>query len=65
MDAILELHNLLPEQNGLNSPKLKGIESKRKKATQKMDIGQIQKVLSNVVVLNDDDFDEKELYNQY
>ena len=65
MDEILKEHNLLPEQHGLNSPLLKGIESSRK--AQKTDvvktrkakkqrtkgIAEVQKDLSNMVALDD------------
>jgi hypothetical protein len=46
MDAILEQHGLLPEQNGLNSPRLKGIEKAKRKAGE---IGKAQKEVSNMV----------------
>lgn len=72
MEEILEKHNLLPEQHGLNSPALKGIETsrpaqkaeavktrKRKKQRTK-GIAEIQKEISNVVAIGggDDAIDE-------
>jgi hypothetical protein len=45
MDAILEEHGLLPEQNGLISPKIKGVE-KRKKGSKEGEIGKHQKKVS-------------------
>lgn len=59
MDDIQELHKVRPEDYGLNSPVLKGIESSRASKRQKTDIGQYQKKLSNAVLVNDldDDYD--------
>lgn len=65
MDEILEIHGLLPEQNGLNSPKIKGIEKNKKKSAVEGAIGKQMKKESNVTVLDDDDFDEKDLYKYY
>lgn len=47
MDLILEMHNSLPEQHGLNSAGLKGISKKQK--GQKDTTGKQQKHLSNLV----------------
>ena len=52
MDSILEEHNALPEDYGLNSPRLLGLKGKRKKVAN--NIGKVQKRESNVVLLNDD-----------
>jgi hypothetical protein len=65
MDAILEMHNLLPEQHGLNSPHLKGIENRHRKQAKKADIAAAQKVESDIVVIDDEGFDEKELLKLY
>lgn len=55
MDEILAHYKMRPEDYGLNSPAIKGVESSRK---QKTDIGQVQKKLSNAVLVDDtDDFD--------
>ena len=63
MDGILEAHGLLPEQHGLNSPPLKGIESSRaaksttpvkhrkRKQERTKGIAEIQKEISNVVAI--------------
>ena len=57
MDEILAQHGMRPEDYGLNSPVIKGVESSRAKK-QKTDIGQVQKNLSNAVLVDDtDDFD--------
>lgn len=57
MNEILAEHNRRPEDYGLNSPKLKGIESSKGRK-QKTDIGQIQKKESNAVLVSDtDDYD--------
>jgi hypothetical protein len=66
MNAILEMNNLLPEQHGLISPRIKGIEtSKRKKAKKTMDVAQVQKEVSNSVALDENDYDESEIYDLY
>ena len=71
MDGILEAHGLLPEQHGLNSPLLKGIESSRaaksttpvknrkRKQERTKGIAEIQKEISNVVAIGggDDEID--------
>jgi len=58
MDAILEEHGLLPEQNGLFSPTIKGIEKKtRAKAGE---IGKYQKAVSYAE--NEEDYSKTELY---
>lgn len=66
MDEILRDHNLLPEQHGLNSPGLKGIETSRSAKqtgdvkTQKArkqrtkGIASVQKDISNAVEIGDD-----------
>ena len=66
--AIQEKHNQLPEQNGLVTPNLKGIEnrkSSKKKTKQQADnFGKLQKAISNAVAAgSDEDFNENELYN--
>lgn len=52
-DEVLEQFNLLPEQHGLVSPHLKGIESAKripkKRKVAKIDIGEIEKAISNEV----------------
>lgn len=72
MDEILRSHNLLPEQHGLNSPALKGVETshpakktkvvkERKQRKQRTKgIAEVQKVISNVVTVGggEDDIDE-------
>ncbi len=67
MDEILKDNNLLPEQHGLNSPPLKGIETsiasrkapeviKRKaKKERTKGIAEIQKEISNAVALGNED----------
>ncbi len=55
VDAILETYNLLPEQHGLNSPTLKGIENRRKR--KKTDIAKVQKAMSNATALDDSEED--------
>lgn len=69
MDEILRRHNLLPEQHGLNSPLLQGIESskaahqrpenrKRKFRKEKTKgIAEVEKEISNIVTLGGDDDD--------
>lgn len=62
MDEILEQHGMLPEQYGLNSPALKGIESQKRKnkankAAKVEDIGEYQKALSNAVPVDHEDND--------
>ena len=64
MDAILEQHGMLPEQYGLNSPALKGIESQSKKNKENKankgkgaEIGAYQKKISNMVVVSEDEDD--------
>lgn len=67
MDSILEIHNMLPEQHGLVSPNLKGIENKRKSniKAKKVDIATVQKAVSNATLLDDEEFDEKSIYGLY
>lgn len=67
MDEILRQHNLLPEQHGLNSPLLQGIESskaaqqrpesrKRKFRKEKTKgIAEVEKEISNIVTLGGED----------
>ncbi len=66
---IMAAHNQLPEQHGLVTPALKGInKSKNKKAKQAMDnFGKIQKAMSNAVAagVDDEDFSEKDLFRSY
>lgn len=71
MDEILRAHNLLPEQHGLNSPALKGIETsrpaqktevvkERKRRKQRTKgIAEVQKEISNAVAIGctDDEID--------
>lgn len=72
IEEILEKHNLLPEQHGLNSPALKGIETSRpakkteviktreRRKQRTKGIAEIQKEISNVVAIGggDDEIDE-------
>ena len=64
MDGILADHKMRPEDYGLVSPKIKGIESSRATKKQKtdVDIGQYQKSVTNMVVAiggdDEDDFYE-------
>lgn len=77
MDEILRAHNLLPEQHGLNSPLLKGIETsrpaqkteavkmrKRKKQRTK-GIAEIQKEVSNVVAIGGEDEEIDAILDKY
>lgn len=77
MDEILRTHNLLPEQHGLNSPALKGIETsrpaqkteavktrKRKKQRTK-GIAEIQKEVSNVVAIGGGDEEIDAILDKY
>jgi len=60
-DAILEEHGLLPEQNGLFSPTIKGVEKKtRAKAGE---IGKYQKAVSYVDA--DEDFNTIDLFKSF
>ncbi len=65
MDKILKDHNMLPEQHGLNSPAIKGVESsRRKKARRKAEVksmAEYQKEESNMDVLTV----EHNLYDRY
>lgn len=62
-DAILEAHGMLPEQYGLNSPVIKGIESRRKKRKEAEDLGELQKQISNAInPLEDEDEDPNLVY---
>ena len=60
-------HNQLPEQHGMVSPALKGINSKKKqKAKQQADnFGRLQKAMSNAVLVEEtgEEIDENNLYN--
>jgi hypothetical protein len=62
VDSILEQHKMRPEDYGLVSPKLMGIETKKKKKGKPEtvdDIGQFQKNVSNMVTtIDDDDFSD-------
>ena len=53
----LKMHGMSAEDYGLNETRIKGIETSRKK--EKTDIGQIQKKLSNAVLVDDND----DIYN--
>lgn len=70
MRNIQEQWHQLPEQNGLVSPKLKGINSKKQEARSKKpqqtdNFGKLQKAISNAVAAtsDDDDFNETDLYS--
>jgi hypothetical protein len=68
MREIQRQWNQLPEQNGLVTPKIKGINSKTqnpKTKGQADNFGRLQKAISNAVMANgdDDDFNETDLYN--
>ncbi|MDO6808120.1 hypothetical protein Q4603_05855 [Zobellia galactanivorans] len=63
VDSILAKFNMLPEDYGLNSPKLKGLETRKKSAKKKavardLTIGEYQKALSNME-------GEEDLYDRY
>ena len=65
-NAILEQHGMLPEQQGFRSAPLKGIESsKKKKQLQTQDIAQVQKEISNAVVVDDSSFDSQNIFDLY
>lgn len=69
MESLLEQHNQLPEQHGLNSPKLSGIEGRRKRASvepRRRDVKPISMAKTQKVesMLTEDDI-LKELYNEY
>lgn len=63
---IQQKHNQLPEQHGLVTPAIKGINKKSKntKAQAKADnFGRLQKAISNMVMAGDDeDYNESDLY---
>lgn len=59
MDAILGEFDLLPEQNGLNSPTLKGIESRRRKGEKSFG-----KQMKAVSYQEDDDDNFKSIYDK-
>jgi hypothetical protein len=59
-------YNQTPEQHGLNTPKYRGEKPNKKKSKQPAgNFGKLQKALSNVVPagVDDDDFDENDIYN--
>lgn len=60
MNDILETHKMTPSHYGLVEPKLKGIESSKTKKRETIDIGQHQKAVSNLVIIDDsgDIYDE-------
>lgn len=60
IDEILADHKMRPEDYGLISPKLKGIETSKtsKKQKKDVDIGQYQKAIANAVVTIGDDDDD-------
>lgn len=58
MDAILEQHNMLPEQHGLRSPGARGLNKKGRKQA---GIGKYTKVLSNAVDMGEDQ--EPDIYS--
>lgn len=64
--SIQEKHHQLPEQHGLISPAIKGINTpKKRKAKQQADnFGRLQKAMSNAVMAGGDDeeFDDNDLY---
>lgn len=65
---IQERFNELPEQNGLVTPRIKGISTAKqgKKASQPSDnFGRLQKAISNAVAVtvDDEEFNEDDLYN--
>lgn len=57
MLAIQKQHGMSAEDYGLNEPRIKGLETSRKK--EKTTIGKVQKKLSNAVLVDDDD----DIYN--
>ncbi len=65
---IQRLHNQLPEQNGLITPGIKGINGKTKAAAKTRakgddNFGRLQKAMSNLVAAETDDDTENELYS--
>ncbi len=64
-ESLMEIqrqHNQLPEQNGLVTPGIKGINRKRKQTAD--NFGRLQKAMSNVVVASDEDDEQDDnLYN--
>jgi hypothetical protein len=58
-------HNQLPEQHGLVTPGIKGLKKdKTKKVKQPADnFGRLQKAMSNVVMANDENYEEDNLYD--
>lgn len=65
MERILEQHGRTAEQRGLNTPLIKGVESSRNKkvkAKETAEIGEHMKVMSNVDITEDEDFNH---YNEY
>ena len=61
MDAILEEFGLLPEQNGLISPTIKGVE--KKKRVKAGEIGKYQKVVSYADI--DEGYDKKQIFGEF
>ncbi len=57
MQGIQEDNNALPEQHGLNSPRIAGVTSKRKTTKKRKALAtvDVDKTLSNVVAVSDDD----------
>jgi hypothetical protein len=60
MDAILESHNALPEQQGMKTPKLLGVKGQKKKA--EPSIAKVQKVMSNMDAMEEEEYDPNEIY---
>ncbi len=64
MDEIQMQHGRQPEQYGLNTPHLKGIQNRKKSKKKQEEYGEYTKVVSNIVP-DEDDFDEKDIYSQF
>jgi hypothetical protein len=67
VNDLLEKHGMLPEQYGLNSPVLKGIESQAKHNKSNKDIGAVQKAVSNKVYVtaNGEEEEDTDVYDLY
>jgi hypothetical protein len=63
MDELQKQEGRQPEQHGLNTPHLKGIQNKRKTKKKQAEIGEYTKEISNIVP-GDDDYEEN-IYSQF
>jgi hypothetical protein len=65
MDVLQESQGRKPEQHGLNTPRVMGLQTKKGKSktqSKQSEIGKYMKAVSNAVA-DDEDFDANELYN--